>query len=117
MSLTDRFFADVRSSDAWSANILSDGPVVAPDGELEELTIVELRREEDGAVGFATLTGAAPGDAAQEEFVSLLHEVILESSQGAALPPCPGHQHPQTPNVADGTLTWLCPLKVWGVSS
>lgn len=108
--LTSRFLNDIRSDGDWSVAGLDVARVRAPDGEWETLTVVEITRKADGAVGYATLTGEAPGDAAQLVFVEQLHDVVLEESSGAAVPECPGHSHPQSPRVADGVLTWHCPV-------
>lgn len=110
-SLAHRFMDDVGSPDDWSVDIWSDGPVIAPDGEIEVLTTMALYRRTDDTRGFAVLTGATPDDEAQSEFVSQLHDVILEYSGGAALPRCPGHPHPQDPHVVDGALVWRCPAR------
>lgn len=37
------------------------------------------------------------------------HASESSSSFGAALPPCPGHPHPLSPEVADGVAVWVCP--------
>ena len=108
--LASRFLGDLGSDDVWAASVLSDGLEPTPDGEHEQLVVVELRRLSDGAAGYATLTGAAPGDVAQEAFVEQLHGVVLENSQGAALPACRGHPHPRRPRVEGGILSWHCPV-------
>ena len=63
--LASRFLGDLGSGDVWAVSVLSDGLEPTPDGEHEQLVVVELRRLSDGAAGYATLTGAAPGDVAR----------------------------------------------------
>lgn len=114
LNLANRFVADIGAEQQWSAVVWSDGSEQTSDGGTEQYTVVELRRQSDNTFGYATLTGTAPGDEAQTEFVEQMHDVILELSRGAALPDCPGHPHPQSPQVRDGILTWHCPIALRG---
>lgn len=109
LRLANQFLSDVGASERWMATVAEGWPQIAPVGEVRADVVVELRRLTDGVVGFGVLTGAAPTDAAQTEFVSQLQDIVLENSGGAALPPCPGHRHPQDPQVMAGVLTWRCP--------
>ncbi|KGI79755.1 hypothetical protein IL38_21385 [Actinopolyspora erythraea] len=38
-----------------------------------------------------------------------IQEHMLEATQGALLPACPGHQHPLQVAERDGVAMWLCP--------
>ncbi|MFJ4919539.1 hypothetical protein [Streptomyces sp. NPDC088725] len=48
-----------------------------------------------------------------------LQDSVLESTHGAPAPACPGHGHPATARVIDGTASWSCPQdgRTWPILS
>ncbi|WP_026424080.1 hypothetical protein [Actinokineospora inagensis] len=48
-------------------------------------------------------------ETAVTELAGQIQDHVIESTGGLALPRCPGHQHPMTARVDNGTAYWLCP--------
>lgn len=53
---------------------------------------------------------SAPTDQAVVATAEQIQDHAIEATHGAALPPCPGHQHPMSARSVDGVASWTCPL-------
>lgn len=80
----------------------ADGPEVST-GLLVSLTLA------DGSPVFAHLSQPLPEPDALVLLAGQLQDGLLEHTGGAPLPACPGHPHPATAQVVDGTPCWVCP--------
>lgn len=78
---------------------------------LESLVLVVVGPEDRSEVVHGYFSPALPEPHAVVQLATHLQDHAIEaaSSFGAALPPCPGHQHPLNPEVADGVAVWVCP--------
>ena len=66
---------------------------------------------EDGASGTAFEPEASPAERLVRLADWLQDQVISESDAAwaEAIPPCPGHPHPATPELVDDEAWWVCP--------
>ncbi|RMI42443.1 hypothetical protein EBO15_19630 [Actinomadura harenae] len=73
-----------------------------------ESVAVRLRINTDSA-GSIFLGTDQTSEEALARLASELQDHIIDHEWGRPLPPCPGHQHPLSTGVSDGTAYWKCP--------
>ncbi|GAA1460274.1 hypothetical protein GCM10009603_21250 [Nocardiopsis exhalans] len=101
-------------------NTLILGSDTIPGPTLRALSEKAPGAAESGVLTFVSLhpSGSGSGvrlpDSLPEHQVVLmlaeqLQEEVWESSQGEAVPECPGHQHPARADAVDEVPSWVCP--------
>ena len=106
LTIASQLLQGVPPPGEWTSKIRNDDSWT---GAGQDIVVLEIIRNSDGAKGYAALSGVTPGDRAQTEFVEQFQDVILENSNGYAWPECPGHPHPMNPFVVGGRVEWRCP--------
>jgi len=90
----------------------SSEPVPAPSAMSTSqhlLITLGLGVNNSAAVG-AYFSLGVPIDQAVAATAGQIQDHAIEATHGAALPPCPGHQHPMNASSIDGVASWVCPL-------
>jgi hypothetical protein len=74
-----------------------------------DLLVTIGRDDRDRAPVQVYLSLDAPADEAVAVTAGQIQDHAIEESEGAALPPCPGHRHPLVATSVDGVAHWVCP--------
>lgn len=84
------------------------GPPTNPSGVSHlRVSLGEQPSSSEAAVVY--FTAGVPREEAVVATASQIQDCAIEAMCGAALPRCPGHQHPLHPAVRDGVAQWTCP--------
>lgn len=93
----------------WSVAV-SPGEEMRPRPVDVEHLRIDLRSPTGEAEGvYYTVGGAFPRSQAIVATTEQIQEHAIAHARGAAIPPCPGHQHPLVARSINSIVCWVCP--------
>ncbi|WP_219419599.1 hypothetical protein [Pseudonocardia nigra] len=83
-------------------------PFTDPDG-IHHLRITLGKAPDNADAGGVYFTVGVSREDAIVATANQIQDHVVEATRGAALPACPGHQHPLSATWLDGRASWVCP--------
>ncbi|GLZ40318.1 hypothetical protein [Actinokineospora sp. NBRC 105648] len=80
-----------------------------PSRELRATVMWKATATGAATVGYYNFSLDVPVPLAVAAMADQIQDHAIEESWGAALPPCPDHQHPLSVTTIDGVVSWACP--------